>query len=508
MDIHPLAPGTALRVRFAPSPTGYLHTGGARTALFNWLWARGQGGTFILRIEDTDEERSTEDSTRAILDSLVWLGMDWDEGPDPCPGHFGESVGGYGPYFQSQREKLHLAAAERLISEGKAFYCPATEEEMTLPDGKRRLFSPYRDLTPDEQRAAFEQAKREGRGLPLRFKCPRGREVAWPDIIRGPVSFLSDEIGDFIFYKSSGHPLYNFAVVCDDHEMAVTHVLRGEDHISNTPKQILLYHALGWEPPAFGHVPLILGMDRARLSKRHGATRVEAYREMGVLPEALANFLVLIGWAPGGESGALNQEIFTREEMIRHFHPEEIGKSAGAFNIEKLLHFNGLYLRALSPAEFFARLKPYLPAGWLEYRGEDYAKRACVLYQDKLTLLGEIEGNAWYFFREPDEADYNADAVGKFITGNADATRVLRGLYERLAALPSELWTVEGLEPLVEALCAELGLGKSKLMQPWRVALTGDKISPGFYDLLAVLGRDAVLRRAAPWLEQLAGSTQ
>jgi glutamyl-tRNA synthetase len=506
---------TPVRVRFAPSPTGYLHIGGARTALFNWLWARQTGGAFILRIEDTDEQRSTEESTRAILDSLLWLGITWDEGPDPDPARFGESSGPYGPYFQSQREKLHLQAAERLLTEGKAFYCPASEAEMTLPDGKKRLFSPYRDLPADEQREAFMKATEVGSGLPLRFRCPRSAAIEWHDLIRGEVRFDSEEIGDFIIWKSSGQVLYNFAAACDDHDMEITHVLRGEDHISNTPKQLLLYDALGWPRPVFGHVPLILGMDRARLSKRHGATRVEAYREMGVLAEALANFLLLIGWAPGGLSEALNRELFTRDEMIRLFHVEEVGKSSGAFNLDKLLHFNGLYIRGLSPEEFFERLRPYLPTGWLEHRGEDYARCACTLYQDKLTLLSEIEQSAWYFFidpalrsadEEPPDAEdprsaigfYNAQAVAKFLTGNPDAPRVLGGLFDLFDKCTE--WTQDALTPLVEGFCGEIGLGKAKVMQPWRVALTGNTMSPGFYDLLSVLGSDTVLRRVQPWI--------
>lgn len=510
-----------VRVRFAPSPTGYLHTGGARTALFNWLWARHTGGSFILRIEDTDEQRSTEASTRAILDSMLWLGLDWDEGPDPDPASFGGNIGPHAPYFQSQREPLHLKAAERLLVAGNAFYCPATEAEMTGADGKKLLFSPYRDLSVDEQREVFMRAKSAGGGLPVRFKCPRGVKLEWNDTVRGPLSFMSDEIGDFVIWKSTGQALYNFAVTCDDHDMEITHVLRGEDHISNTPKQLLLYDALGWQRPEFGHVPLILGMDRARLSKRHGATRVEAYREMGILPEALANFLVLIGWSPSGHSEAANQELFSREEMIKYFDVSAIGKSGGAFNTDKLHYFNGLYIRALSRDELFERLRPHLPAGWLEYKGEEYAKTVCALYQDKLVTLGEIAQNAWYFFGAPQDAPpepaaaaeeetaapgygyYSAKAVAKHITGNADAARVLPGLYGALAALSAEQWTASGLEPLVEQLCAATGLGKGKVMQPWRVALTGDAVSPGFFDLLAVLGRDEVLRRARPWVEQL-----
>jgi glutamyl-tRNA synthetase len=290
-------------------------------------------------------------------------------------------------------------------------------------------------------------------------------------------------------------------------------VLRGEDHISNTPKQLLLYDALGWPRPVFGHVPLIVGMDRARLSKRHGATKVEAYREAGVLPEALFNFLLLIGWSPSGNIEALaNKELFSIEEAIEAFDPWSIGKSAGAFNTEKLEYFNGLYIRALSPDAFFEALRPFLPAGWLDYRGEDYAKRACLLYQEKLTTLSEIAENAWYFFREPSppdapgETDFNLDTVEKLLIGNADAPAIIATLYSRFEALSEADWTTQKLEAIVDAYSAESGLGKGKLMQPWRVALTGDKVSPGFYDLLAVLGRETVLARARPWIAKLSAA--
>lgn len=484
-----------VRVRFAPSPTGFLHTGGARTALFNWLWARQSGGRFILRIEDTDEDRSTEESTRAILDGLLWLGLDWDEGPDPDPARFGDSIGPYDPYFQSKRAREHLDLVARLLSEGKAFYCAATEEEMTTPDGKRRLFSPYRNQTPEEGRKLF---KEHGGTLPIRFKCPQGENLEWNDIIRGPVSFNSDEIGDFIFVKSNGKPLYNFAVTCDDAGMAITHVLRGEDHISNTPKQILLYRALGFDVPEFGHAPLIVGMDGARLSKRHGATQVGAYREMGILPEAMVNFLLLIGWAPKD-----NKEHFTRQEMLDYFTPHDINKSPGAFNPEKLHHFNGMFIRELDPADFFERLKPFLPPEWIEYRGADYARKAVALFQDKLVTLNEIEANAWYFFRDPADDDYNQKSVDKFIINNPQAPEVIGTLFDQFSALGDAEWTEEQLSRRVDALCERLELGKGKVMQPWRVALTGDKISPGFYDLVMVLGRETVLRRVEPWAAKL-----
>jgi glutamyl-tRNA synthetase len=484
------------RLRFAPSPTGYLHTGGARTALFNWLWARQSGGQFILRIEDTDEQRSTEESTRAILDGLRWLGLDWDEGPDPAPERFGESIGPRGPYFQSHRSGRHRELLERLLAEGKAFYCPASAEEMTTADGGKQLLSPWRDLSAAEQQARLADA---GGHLPIRFRCPLGEEVAWDDVVRGPVRFLSDEIGDFIFVKSDGQPLYNFAATCDDAEMDISHVLRAEDHISNTPKQILLYRAQGLTPPDFGHAPLIVGMDRARLSKRHGATQVGAYREMGVLPAALVNFLLLIGWAPKD-----NKELFSRDEMIEYFNPADIGRSAGAFNIEKLHHFNGLYIRALPPEQFVEGLRPYLPPGWVEQRGEAYAQAALALYQDKVVLLSEIEQHAWYFFREPEEADLNEQSVAKFLTGNEHAPRILSRLIAAYTTIADEQWDEQHLAPPVDALCEELGVGKGKVMQPVRVALTGDKISPGFFELVGVLGRQVVLERLSGWAGRLA----
>jgi glutamyl-tRNA synthetase len=526
IDVNPPKP---VRVRFAPSPTGYLHTGGARTALFNYLWAEqakrrevAEGidtsrffapTAFVLRIEDTDEQRSTEESTRAILDGLRWMGITWDEGPDPDPARFGQSLGEFGPYLQSQRRDEHQRRIESLLRHHHAFYCPATDAEMTGPDGRKLLFSPYRDASTEEQQSFIEKARAEGKpGLPVRLKCPHGLDVAWDDMVRGPISFRSDEIGDFIVQKSNGQILYNFAVTCDDSDMQISHVLRGEDHISNTPKQLLLYGALGWHPPQFGHVPLILGMDRARLSKRHGATRVEAYHDLGVLPAALVNFLALIGWAPKD-----NRELFSMEELIETFNPADIGKSSGAFNTEKLEHFNGLYLRALPPAQFAAKASEFLPHRWREEYGTDYCARVLALYQDKLTLLAQAHDNCWYFFQDPqhrqgEETDesapasgwFNEDSVRKLLTENADAPRIICELLTAFEGLDAADWTAEKLEPLVDGFCERSGLGKGKVMQPWRVALTGDKVSPGFYDLLAVLGRETVLRRAKPWADRLA----
>ncbi|MDQ3022842.1 MAG: glutamate--tRNA ligase [bacterium] len=511
---------TPVRVRFAPSPSGYLHTGGARTALFNWLWARKTGGQFVLRVEDTDENRSTAESTHAILESLLWLGIDWDEGPDPDPARFGESVGPHGPYFQSMRADRHRTLVMQLVEQGKAYFDPAEAEEWVDEHGKKKLFGPRRDIAIEEQRKLRE----DGRAMPVRFKCPHDVTVEWNDIIRGPVSFQSGDIGDFVILKSNGSPLYNFAVTCDDADMRISHVLRGEDHISNTPKQLLLYRALGLDAPVFGHVPLIVGMDRARLSKRHGATRCEAYREEGYLPDAMVNFLALIGWAPKD-----NHELFTsRTQLIEYFNPHDIVKSAGAFNTDKLDHFNGLYIRGMSPDEFFAALRPFVPQKWIDYRGDEYAKSVCVLYQEKLVKFADIVDNAWYFFEAPIEVEstvavasvppsdgrkdasatdvsptgaYNPAAVDKLLLNNADAPTALGQLYAQFDAVSS--WDAQALEATVDAFCEGSGLGRGKVMQPWRVALTGDKMSPGFYDVLVVLGKDEVLSRAKPWVERL-----
>jgi len=490
-----------VRVRFAPSPTGFLHVGGARTALFNWLIARQEGGKFVLRVEDTDEDRSTLESTQAILDGMSWLGLTWDEGPDPDPARFGESIGEHGPYYQSMRAPRHKELVSKLLAEGKAFYCPATTEEMTKPDGSKKLFSPYRDLSPEEQQQKLTEANGE---LAVRIKCPGdengGPDITWNDMVRGEITVNCKEIGDFVIAKRNGNPLYNFAATCDDAEMQITHVLRGEDHTSNTPKQLLLYAALGFEPPVFGHMSLILGPDRAKLSKRHGATAVHLYKEAGYLPEAMNNFFAMIGWAPKD-----NREEFTLDELIDAFKPADIGKSGAMYNADKLDHFNATYIRKLGTAEFFERLRPFMPTEWVDTHGAEYATNVCALYQDKLTKLAEIEQNAWYFFRDPAEADYNEKTVAKFLTGFEPAAVIISRLYESFSGLSAEDWTEENLSAPVDALCEQLELGKGKVMQPWRVALTGDKISPGFYDLLVTLGRETVLRRAKPWVEKLGG---
>jgi glutamyl-tRNA synthetase len=483
-----------VRVRFAPSPTGYLHTGGARTALFNWLLARSRGGTFILRIEDTDEARSTEQSTRAILDGLSWLGLNWDEGP--------ETGGDFGPYFQSERKELHLKFADRLLKEGHAFVCNCPKES-----GEEAADCAAEDAQPQGQRAKYDARCRErtlseqlkllasNPQLPLRLKIDANKEIAFKDLIRGETRFNSDEIGDFIIVKSTGGPVYNFACVIDDSTMNITHVIRGEDHLSNTPKQILIYEKLGWQPPVFGHLPLILGMDRARLSKRHGATSVTAYRELGVLPEALVNFLLLIGWAPKDD-----KELFTREEMVAAFSIDSIGKSAGAFNTEKLFWLNGRYTRELSNDEYLKLIFEFVPKEWRKGRRDDYVAKVMLLFKDRVTHFAEIEELAWYFFRAPE--DYNEEAWKQVILDNPQARAILRDMPAGYRALDD--FAHAQIDKYTREYAVQKGLKLKDVIQPMRVAVTGDRFSPGFFEMAELLGATEITKRCAEALKRLA----
>jgi glutamyl-tRNA synthetase len=350
----------SVRVRFAPSPTGFLHVGGARTALFNYLHARRMGGTFVLRIEDTDVARSTDEATAAILSSLRWLGLSWDEGP--------ETGGRFGPYFQSQRGERYHRHAAALSAAGRAYpcYCTAEELEARRAEQTRRGEPPRYDgrcraLTAAE-RAAREA---EGRGAALRFRLPSGGETAWDDVVRSRVAFANDVLDDFVLLRSDGHPTYNFACVVDDHEMEITHVIRGDDHISNTPRQILLYAAFDFRTPVFAHVPMILGADGTRLSKRHGATSVEAFRDLGILPEALVNFLALLGWSFDGK-----RELFTLAELEQVFALERVGSNPAVFNLEKLEWMNSQHLKGMAEEERVRRVEEFLAT-----QGRDLATR-------------------------------------------------------------------------------------------------------------------------------------
>jgi len=345
-----------MRLRFAPSPTGQLHVGNVRTAVFNWLLARGQGGTFVFRIEDTDFERSSRESERAMVDDLRWMGLDWNEGV--------EAGGDHGPYRQSERLHIYRAHAVELMSRQQAYYCFCSPEQLdadrqaAVADGRPpKYVGRCRDLSRDEARRRVGNHEK----AVIRFRVPEGRDVVFNDIVRGEVRFSTDVIGDPVLVRSDGVPAYNYAVVVDDALMEITHVIRGEDHISNTPRQILLYEAFGWTPPAFAHVPLVMGPDHSPLSKRHGATSVAEFRARGYLPEALANYLALIGWSPGD-----GEELLPLEELARRFRLEDVGRSAGVFDVEKLAWVNRHYLKIATPARLAALAVPYLQqAGWV-----------------------------------------------------------------------------------------------------------------------------------------------
>jgi glutamyl-tRNA synthetase len=467
-------------VRFAPSPTGYLHIGGARTAIFNWLYTRSSGGRFLLRIEDTDRQRSSDEMTREILGGLRWLGIDWD----------GE------PLIQSERIVRHAAECHRLLTEGNAYWCYCTAEEL---DARRRsaeaaggafLYDGTCRNLGSDQRAANDA---EGKPRVLRFLVPEGRTV-FNDIVHDETSFNNQEIDDFVILRSDGTPTYMVAVVVDDHDMAVTHVLRGDDHLSNTPKQIMLYHGLGYETPQFGHLPLILGEDRKRLSKRHGATSVGEFQQRGYLPEAVFNFLALLGWSPGED-----REVLTRDELVESFDIRRVLKKSSVFDEEKLRWMNGRHIRLMDDDELLRRVLPYRPDDLV---GVDIAELRVVipLMKERMVLLQDFFENGRYFWRDPEE--YEADAIAKrWKTGIPELLTHLLHLLETVE------FTAEALEALIRNTAEQRGLSAGKVIHPIRLALTGTAASPSLFDMMTVLGRDTCVRRLRQALERIPAQT-
>jgi glutamyl-tRNA synthetase len=473
-----------IRVRFAPSPTGYLHVGGARTALFNWLYARRHGGTFILRIEDTDAERSSADMVTGILDSLRWLGLDWDEGPD--------TGGPHAPYFQAARAPQHRRAAERLVSEGRAYYCYCRMEDLQAKraaaeaagsawryDGTCRALSPT------------EVAAREAAGTPraVRFRMPEG-ETTFVDTVHGPISVSHATLDDFVLLRSDGSPIYQLSVVVDDVDMAITHVVRGDDHISNTPKQILLYQALGAPVPEFAHVPLILGPDKKRLSKRHGATSVGEYQAQGVLPEAMVNFLALLGWSPG----AGDQEVFSRDELVARFTLEGISGGDAVFDPEKLEWFNQQHIARLDAAAILVRIEGDLAQDGLPAAGMDAAERGRIervveLVKPRVRRLSDFASQIRPFLSDSIERD--PAAAVRYLS--ADVAPHLSAWREELAR--AESFDAASLEARLRALAAARGIKPAALIHATRVAVTGQAVSPGLFDVLELMGRARVMRR-------------
>jgi glutamyl-tRNA synthetase len=474
---------SAPRVRFAPSPTGYLHIGGARTALFNWLFARRHGGVFVLRIEDTDVERSSEAMVEGILDGLRWLGLDWDEGP--------MVAGPHAPYFQSQRQAKYLKAAETLVAKGHAYYCYCTPEELKA---KREGNPEYKYERTCLGLPADEVAAREKAGRPraVRFKVPAGT-VRVDDLVKGPIDFDASLIEDFIILRSDGHPTYHLSVVSDDVEMRMTHVVRGDDHISNTPKQILLYQALGAALPKFAHVPLILGSDKKRLSKRHGATSVTEYAAQGYVPEAMVNFLALLGWSPG----AGNQEVFTARELTEVFALEGISGGNAVFNVEKLDWFNQQHLARLAPHELALRLKPsFVAAGlWsddLLTTRHAWFFAVLALLVSRAKRLPDFAAQGTFFFKE--DVAYDPAAVEKHVKPEGMAAH-LKVLTEAFAALPE--FDVASTEVALRQVAEARGLKAGVLIHAVRVAVTGTTVSPGIFEVLALVGRARVITRLA-----------
>jgi glutamyl-tRNA synthetase len=478
------------RVRFAPSPTGYLHIGGARTALFNWLLARRHGGVFVLRIEDTDAERSSAEMVEGILDGMRWLGLEWDEGP---------GIGGpHEPYFQSARLDRYRALVDRLLSSGDAYYCYCTPEELKakreMAAGDRGAGAPGKDnvwrydrtccaLTP----AAIAARETEQRPRAVRIKVPEG-EIAFTDRVHGPISFHGANIEDFVILRSDGHPTYQLSVVADDIDMGITHVVRGDDHISNTPKQILIYRAAGAPIPEFAHVPLILGPDKKRLSKRHGATSVMEYARQGYLPEAMVNFLTLLGWSPG----AGDQEMFTRQELIDTFALEGISGGNAVFNPEKLEWFNQQYIMRLAPDDLAERVRPsFVAAGiWRdELLGDRHAwfYSMLELFRPRAKRLDDIAEQARFFF--VDTIDIDPAAADKHLraAGLADHLLALDAAFASAATFDAQT-----LESILRDTAESRRVKAATLIHAVRVAVTGKSVSPGIFDLLALLGREPV----------------
>lgn len=468
----------AVRVRIAPSPSGHLHVGTARTAVYNWLFARHHKGTFILRIEDTDSERSFLEYIESIQTSLRWLGIDWDEGP----------------YFQSKRLDLYREWTVNFKKSPFAYPCYCTSEELAAAreraaQEKRppRYEGTCRDLTAD-QRAAKEA---EGRKPAWRLRIPES-DIVYNDIVYGELTRTHNDIDDFVCVRADGWPLYNFACVIDDHDMKISHVIRGNDHLTNTFKQILIYRAMGWEIPAFAHLPLNLGKDRKKISKREGATSVIEYKDMGFLPEAIVNFLALLGWSPGNE-----REIMTRDEMIELFSLERVNPANPVFDIQKLEWMNGEYIRALSNAELTDRVAPVLIAAGLIDEAQltanrEWIERAVGSLKERVRLLNDVVDLGSYYFT--DKFEYDAKGTKKHFT-RPGVEGDLTALGEAFAQIPASKFTLGSTESALRQLSETLGRQPAELIHPLRLALTGLTLGPGLFEIVVLLGRDKCIER-------------
>lgn len=474
-----------IRVRYAPSPTGHPHVGNIRTALFNWLFARHQGGKFIVRIEDTDTARKVEGAVGSILESLGWLGMDWDEGP----------------FYQSERLELYKEAVEKLIAQGDAYRCYCSSERLTeMRAEQQKLKQPpgydrrCRDLSDEERR----KIEAEGGGWVVRFKTPLTGSTKFTDLIWGEVEFEHSTQDDFVILKSDGYPTYHLASVVDDNDMKISHVLRAEEWISSTPRHLMLYDALGLEPPEFAHLPMILGPDKAKLSKRHGAVSIKAYYEQGYLAQAMVNFLALLGWSLDDKT-----DVISREDLIANFTLDRVSRTAAVFNQEKLLWMNGVYIRALSAEGFFQAAQSFLmsdgAAGKTLITDEGYVRRVLPLVQERVKRLDEVVELTSFFFRAGLNYD-PADLIGK----KMDKESTLRALEESLNRLKALVaFDAASLEGCLRPLAEELNLKAGQLFGVLRVAVTGRKAAPPLFETMEVLGQGCCLERIGEALKRL-----
>ena len=478
MNVMP-QPDSTVRVRFAPSPTGYLHVGGARTALFNWLYARKVGGTFILRIEDTDFERSSDEMVTGILEGMKWIGLDWDEGP----------------FYQSQRLELYQSTAQKMLESGHAYYCFCTKEHLEArreAAGKEGRPQKYEGTCRCLSTEEVERRRSAGEGAAVRFKVPESGSTVVHDAVFGDVEFQHTEIEDFVLLRSDGIPTYHLSVVADDLDMRMTHIIRGADHLSNTPKQILQYQALGAPLPTFAHVPLILGPDKTRLSKRHGATSVLAYKDMGIVPEAFRNFLALLGWTPSGEAAA--REIIPNDELISLFSLDGISKSNAVFDNDKLAWFNTEYIRSYT-AE---RLLPLVEEEWRRAgltpvrTDRDWILSTIDLLKPRARNLHDFAQSFRAYFS--DDFTYDPAAVEKFLK-DASVREMLVELAERYR-IASE-FTEASTEEILRALAAEKGVKAGALINGARVALTGQAVAPSLFAVMTALGKQRTAARLA-----------
>ncbi len=463
---------TKIRTRFAPSPTGDLHIGGARTALFNWLLARHEKGTFILRIEDTDVARSTEESIQVILDAMTWLGMDWDEGP----------------YYQTQRMTFYQEAAEKLLGKGRAYRCYCTPEELE----SKREAALKAGIKPKYDRTCLHRESiPAGRSSVIRFLSPDEGKTVVEDLIQGKVEFDNAELDDLIIVRSDGFPTYNFSVVVDDATMGITHVIRGNDHLNNTPRQIQIYEALGYPIPQFGHVSMILGPDKKKLSKRHGAQSVMEYQKMGYLPQAVVNYLVRLGWSYG------DQEEFIREELIEKFSLESVGKSPAAINPGKLDWLNSQYIKKIDLDELVQRVLPFLEAKGYSSIDSDLLKKAVLSLRERVKTLVEMAELSEFYFSE--QIVYDEKAFRKFMSGET-----LPMIHQVIDSLSKEsVLTREAVHQLVQGLAQVRGEPLVKIAQPIRVALTGRSVSPPIDEVVEILGKDRVIQRLQRAIEYI-----